>query len=418
MTEGRILGALAPFRVRSFRFQWPADLLTSWAFEMETLILGWYVLVETGSVVWLTAFASLQFLGTLIAPMFGVMGDRLGRRTMLCLMRAAYAVFAAIIMILSLNGILAPVYVFAVAICTGLVRPSDLVMRNALIGDTIPMDKLMNAMGVSRTTMDSARIAGALIGAGMFAQLGIAYAYVTIVVIYCASLALTLGVAGRGHAGQEGSGAAAGEAAAAPAVSSPWRDLRAGLAYARGTPVVLALLLLAFLVNFTAYPITHGLMPYVAREIYLVDENGLGRLLASFAAGALLGSLFMTFSGQWRHPGKFMFVGIWVWFALLLVFAQMASESSGALVLFITGLGQSMAMIAMSVTLIGNTEPPFRGRILGVRMLAVYGLPLGLFGSSGLIVWLGFPATATLYGCLGLAGSAFIAFKWREKVWL
>ena len=45
------LGALAPFRIRSYRFQWPADLLTSWAFEMETIILGWYVLVETNSVV-------------------------------------------------------------------------------------------------------------------------------------------------------------------------------------------------------------------------------------------------------------------------------------------------------------------------------------------------------------------------------
>ena len=47
--------ALAPFRIRNYRFQWPADLLTSWAFEMETLILGWYVLVETGSVLLLTA---------------------------------------------------------------------------------------------------------------------------------------------------------------------------------------------------------------------------------------------------------------------------------------------------------------------------------------------------------------------------
>jgi len=32
--------ALAPFRIRTYRFLWPADLLTSWAFEMETLILG------------------------------------------------------------------------------------------------------------------------------------------------------------------------------------------------------------------------------------------------------------------------------------------------------------------------------------------------------------------------------------------
>jgi hypothetical protein len=51
--------ALAPVRIRNYRFQWPADLLTSWAFEMELIILGWYVLVETGSVLLLTVFASL-----------------------------------------------------------------------------------------------------------------------------------------------------------------------------------------------------------------------------------------------------------------------------------------------------------------------------------------------------------------------
>ena len=75
--------ALAPFRISNYRFQWPADLLTSWAFEMETLILGWYVLVETGSVLLLTLLASLNYTGTLIAPMFGVAGDRIGHRDLL-----------------------------------------------------------------------------------------------------------------------------------------------------------------------------------------------------------------------------------------------------------------------------------------------------------------------------------------------
>ncbi len=50
--------ALAPFGVRSFRFQWPADLATSWAFEMEALILGWYVLTATGSVQQLVVFGA------------------------------------------------------------------------------------------------------------------------------------------------------------------------------------------------------------------------------------------------------------------------------------------------------------------------------------------------------------------------
>src|SRR3979490_3463424 len=86
---------LAPFRVRSFRFQWPADLLTSWGSEMENLVLGWYILVETGSVLALTLFWALQYLGTLLAPVFGMAGDRIGHRTILCAMRAAYALVAA-----------------------------------------------------------------------------------------------------------------------------------------------------------------------------------------------------------------------------------------------------------------------------------------------------------------------------------
>ena len=98
----------APLRVRSFRFQWPADLLTSWAFEMETLILGWYVMVGTGSVLLLTVFGSLQQLGTLAAPMFGVLGDRLGGRAMLCGMRATYTLLAASLMILGLADMLTP----------------------------------------------------------------------------------------------------------------------------------------------------------------------------------------------------------------------------------------------------------------------------------------------------------------------
>ena len=117
--------ALAPFRIRNYRFQWPADLLTSWAFEMETLILGWYVLVETGSVLLLTLFASLTYVGTLIAPVFGVIGDRIGHRELLGMMRGAYAVLAGTLMTLALTGNLTPLYVMIIVAVMGLWwRPS------------------------------------------------------------------------------------------------------------------------------------------------------------------------------------------------------------------------------------------------------------------------------------------------------
>ena len=88
-------------------------MLTSWGIEMEVLILGWYILTETGSVLLLTVYSSLQYSGTLIAPMFGMAGDRFGHRNVLCAMRLCYAVLAVGLMVLAFTGAMRPLYVHA-----------------------------------------------------------------------------------------------------------------------------------------------------------------------------------------------------------------------------------------------------------------------------------------------------------------
>src|SRR5258708_19956306 len=105
---------------------------------METLILGWYVLVGPRSVLLLTVFASLSYVGTLIAPLFGVVGDRIGHRDLLAMMRATYALLAAMLMTLALTGHLSPLSVLVIVPVMGLVRPSDLGVRGALAPATIP----------------------------------------------------------------------------------------------------------------------------------------------------------------------------------------------------------------------------------------------------------------------------------------
>src|ERR671929_1487490 len=105
----------SPFAVRSFRFQWPADLGTSWAFEMEALILGWYILSSTGSVQQLVVVAALAWLGSLFSPFFGVAGDRVGHRNVLCFTRALYALLAATLTALTLTETLQTWHIFAVA---------------------------------------------------------------------------------------------------------------------------------------------------------------------------------------------------------------------------------------------------------------------------------------------------------------
>ncbi|MFI5001896.1 MAG: MFS transporter [Reyranellales bacterium] len=399
--------ALAPFRVRSFRFQWPADLLASWAFEMEGVILGWFVLVSTGSVLALALFGSLQFLGTLISPFFGMAGDRIGNRTLLCLMRGTYVVVALALMVLFLADLATPLPVFVLATIMGLVRPSDITMRNLLVGETMPTELLMRAMGVSRTTADSARVVGALSGAGLVAALGSGAAYLVVCAVYAASLALTFNVGVRRIR-------VLGEAAHAV---SPLRALRQGFAYVWSTPDVRAATLLAFLMNFAAYPFVGSLLAYVAKDIYGLDQRGLGWLIACFAGGALLGSIMLSTHGASIRAARTMIACALLWFALNFVFSWIEVARWGEALLFVTGFVQSFCMVPMAVILLRTADPAFRGRVMGVRMLAVYGLPLGLLLSGPLIEHLGFALTGSLYSLVGIGVTLLIVGRWRAHLW-
>jgi hypothetical protein len=393
----------SPFAVRSFRFQWPADLFTSWAFEMEALILGWYILAATGSVQQLVVVGALVWIGSLFSPFFGVLGDRVGHRTLLCVTRAVYALLAALMTVLTFSNALVPWHVFAIAGVAGLVRPSDNVMRHVLVGQTMPAGLLLRALGISRTTTDMARVVGALTGAGGVALIGMGPAYALVTAMYVAAFLLSLGVAGM---------------PAGPArTAHPLADLKEGFAYVWRKPDLLGAFSLAFLVNLLAYPFVLGLLPYVAREVFAAGQAGLGYLACAFWSGALAGSLMV---GAVRLPlgsGRVMLWSGGLWFGELVVFGQTSTLAFGLALLFATGFVHSFCITPLAAVMLRSSDDAMRGRVMGVRMLAIWGLPLGLLASGPLIAGIGYVATTVLYGGLGLAATVAIGYGWRRALW-
>jgi MFS family permease len=377
---------------------------------METLILGWYVFVETGSVLLLTLFASLNYTGTMLAPLFGVIGDRIGHRDLLAAMRASYAVLAAVLMTLALTGHLDASRVLVIAALMGLVRPSDIGVRGALVATIMPHDQLIGSIAVSRTTMDLARITGALSGAGLFAGAGLGPAYVVIVSLYVISTLLALCVVvPRTHRPID-------DKAGAALRRSPLHDLREGVAHVWTSPRMRAAIWIAFLTNLTAYPFTNGLLPYIAREIYGANQTILGYLSAGFAVGSLIGSVSLSLIGSVR-VARLMIGTTVTWYVALLVFAQMPSVPAAVVSLTMAGISQSMCMITVAVILMRTASERFRGRVMGVRMLTIYGLPFGLMAAGSLIDQVGFVATVTIYVSAGLAMVMAVALHWRADLW-
>jgi Na+/melibiose symporter-like transporter len=260
---------------------------------------------------------------------------------------------------------------------------------------------------VSRTTADSARIAGALTGAALVATMGSGWAYLGVCLVYVASLLLTFGVGVRRVR-------LFGESAMVP---TPLAALKAAFAYVWSTPDVRALMLLAFTMNFAAYPIANSLLAYVAREIYGLDQTGLGWLIASFSGGALLGSILLSTLGAHIQPARTMLSCALTWFALNFAFSWLENANWGRGLLFAAGFVQSFCMVPMAVLLLRTAAPEFRGRVMGVRMLAVYGMPVGLLLSGQMVEYLGYPITGSSFSLVGAAFTLWIAVRWRTHLW-
>ena len=386
-------GLLAPFAVRSFRFQWGSDMTTSSGFEMESLILGWYVLVQTGSPFLLSVVAALQYGGTLLAPGLGVVADRVSRRTMLLTVRAAYALIAGTAAGLGLAGWLEPWHAFVIAGLGGFLRPLDMMMRFSLLADTIPSRLLMNASGFQRLTMDAPRIIGALAGAGLMAAFGVGWAYAAVAGFYLLATLIGFGISPPPLSRPELPGASATARFAG--------EFGRGLAYIRSSGMIRYVLFLALLANFFAYPSIMGLLPVVAKVVYGVDENGLAQLIVALATGALLASTVASVV-RLRPPATVMAIGLVAWLGLVAVLAFTGSLASGMVVLVVLGFAQSLAMISMGVALLMVTAPAYRGRVMGARMLAVYGNPVGLLLGGAIIEWMGIRFQMVAFAITGL----------------
>ena len=372
---------------------------------MEGLILGWYVLTTTGSVEWLVAFGALMWVGAVFAPFLGMVGDRLGLRTLLCATRAAYALLAACITVLTFAGMLTAIQVFVLFGITGLMRPSDQAMRNVLIAQTSAPETLLGALGLSRTTADTAKVLGSLAGAGGVAMIGMGPAYVIVTLLYLCAFLLSLGVARPPlHAAH----------ATAHDVLSGLKDV---LRYVWTKPDLFGAFAIVFLANLLAFPFALGLLPYAAKEIYQVGQAGLGYLAAAFALGALVGSIMVGANTRPVRAGRMMLWSIGVWFVGVVLFGQTQSFAFGVALLLVSGFLQSLCLTPLVAVMLRGSSVEMRGRVMGMRVLAVLGLPLGLLASGPIVAHLGYAACTALYGCLGIVATVAVAYRCRDALW-
>jgi len=116
-------------------------------------------------------------------------------------------------------------------------------------------------------------------------------------------------------------------------------------------------------------------------------------------------------------PARLMIVSAVIWFLVDLLFAQVTQMMLGVVLLAIVGFCQSTCMTPLAAVMLMCSDPAYRGRVMGMRMLAIWGLPTGLMISGPLINAIGFNATVTISSLMGACLTVLIAWRWRQQLW-
>ena len=83
-----------------------------------------------------------------------------------------------------------------------------------------------------------------------------------------------------------------------------------------------------------------------------------------------------------RRASRAMLIGAVLWHVGILIMAYMQWFYLSLPILVIIGVSQSFTMVTMAMLLLRYTSEEMRGRVMGLRQLAVYGLPVGLLMSG------------------------------------
>ena len=394
-------GRFALFRRADFLRIWLAGGFSGTIRWLETLAIGLYTFHETGSPFLVTVMLFARTLPSmLIGAPVGALAARLDRKRLLAINFAVLTVASTVLFALAHTGRLELWHVAAGAVLSGCTWAMDHPVRRTLLGEIAGNRRLAVAMSLDMATVHATRAIGPIAGGALLHWHGIAGVYALAILLNGASFLNATRL--RHRARRE---------APSPTVRFT-RILSDGVAFARGNPVVLAVLIVTLIVNLFGFSYI-SIAPVIGEEVLGLDPVRVGFMMATEGLGAFLGSLALaTFvRPAWYRPvyatGAAGFV------AMVFLFSLSTWFAASIPILFFAGLAVSGFAAMQGTLLMHGTPPEMRSRLMGLLTLSIGFAPLGILLVGALSEWLGPARTLTVTSLTGLATLVVGALVWR-----
>jgi MFS family permease len=344
---------------------------------MQRVAQDWLVLQLTGnSGTAIGITTGLQFLPfLLLAPVAGLVADRVPKQRLLQLTNLGMALPAAVLGLLAVTGTAEIWHVYVLAFLLGTAAVFDAPARQSFVSEIVERDDVSNAVGLNSASFNAARIVGPAVAGVLIAALGgggTATGWVILVnaVSYVGPILALRRL----------------DVSRLDSPDIPVREpgmIREGVRYVRDRPDLLLILAIVFVTGTFGlnFQMTSALM---ATEVFDKGAREYGLLGTFMAVGSLTGALLAASRGRVRHR---LVVGAALTFGAVEIAAGlMPSYLTFALLTPLLGLS-ALTMITSANTFMQlHTTPGMRGRVMALYMMIFMGgTPLG----SPFVGWIG-----------------------------
>ena len=366
MTRVRRLGrdTFTSLHNRNYRLYFIGQTASVSGTWMQQLAQAWLVLRLTdNSGTALGLVTALQFLPMLLFGAWGgVLADRFEKRKLLLGTQIAAGFLALVLGIIVSTGNVALWNVYLMSVLLGFVNVVDNPARQTFVLEMVGREDLPNAVSLNSVVMNSSRIVGPAIGAVLIGAFGVgpcfyinAASYGAVIV---ALLMMNVSLLHR-----------------LPTVERAKGQLREGLRYAWSEPMVRIPLLMMAVIGTLAFNF-QVVIPLIATKTFHTGAGGIGLLLSTMGAGAVLGGLSVA---SRRGVSYKRLITLSMAMGVTILLAALAPSLAAETVAMFAMGAAAFAFIAVANTTIQLTSAPeMRGRVMALYAIAFLGsTPVG-----------------------------------------
>jgi MFS family permease len=376
-----------------FRRFWFSRVLSTLAFQMQAVAIGWQVYALTNSAFYLGLVGLCQFVPMILLTLVvGHAADRYDRRRIVGVCQLVEGAAAATLVLGTLGGWMTVERMLAVVAVLGAARAFEGPTMSALMPTLVPRTLIPQGSAWLASATQTAQIVGPALGGLLFA-IGAPAPFLTACVLFLVASGLTAAIP-RTLAARSG----------APL---PAESFFSGILFIREKRVLLGILsldLFAVLLGGVT-----ALLPIYARDILGTGPWGLGLLRSAPALGALVMSVALA-----RHPlehrvGRTLFAAVIIFGLATIVFGVSTHLLLSLTALGVLGMADVISVvIRYSLTQL-QTPDAMRGRVSATFSLFT--------GTSNQLGEFRAGVTAALFGAVGAAliggvGTIAVALLW------